>query len=146
MHYIQVDSADEGIDLKNLNAYRFVPIHSALLARGFLEYVATRKKGRKKLLFDCKPSFKYKDWSAALVNRFYRHLNHAGILGKSGPTIYSFRHTFIDELQQRDVPEHIVAEIVGHSITRITFGRYGKRVNLSLLKKIELIPADLVRI
>lgn len=55
------------------------------------------------------------------------------------------RHTFVDELQQADVSEHIVAELVGHSKKGITFGRYGKRVSVSLLKeKIESIPSDLV--
>ncbi|MDP7591793.1 MAG: site-specific integrase [Litorilituus sp.] len=145
--YIQVDSVDEETDLKNSNAYRDVPIHSALIKDGFLDYVAKRKLAKQRFLFDCRPSDKYSDWSAALINRFYWHLNLAGITGKGRPTIYSFRHTFIDELQQHDVPEHIVAEIVGHSKTGITFGRYGKRVNLSLLKeKIELISADLVNI
>ena len=57
------------------------------------------------------------------------------------------RHTFVDELQQADVAEHIVAELVGHSKEGLTFGRYGKRVSIALLKaKIELIPADLVTV
>ena len=61
--------------------------------------------------------------------------------------MYGLRHTFIDELQQADVAEHIVAELVGHSKQGITFGRYGKRVNLSLLReKIELFPADFVQL
>jgi len=55
------------------------------------------------------------------------------------------RHTFIDELQQADVAEHVVAELAGHSKNGLTFGRYGKRLGIALLReKIESIPSDLV--
>ncbi|MGE6101911.1 hypothetical protein ACLH0B_22150, partial [Aeromonas salmonicida] len=61
------------------------------------------------------------------------------------PTIYGMRHTFIDELQQADVAEHIVAELAGHSKNGLTFGRYGKRVNIRLLnEKIQSLPTDLI--
>ncbi|HEH9429036.1 TPA: hypothetical protein SIA32_004370, partial [Aeromonas sobria] len=84
------------------------------------------------------PSGQDADWSHNLVCRFQRHLTNAGIVGKGRPTIYGMRHTFVDELQQADVAEHIVAELVGHSKEGLTFGRYGKRVSIALLKaKIE---------
>ncbi|MFV7564232.1 hypothetical protein ACNPAA_21145, partial [Aeromonas sp. PS2Canimalfood6] len=96
-------------------------------------------------LFDDKPSGKDDDWAHNITCRFQRHLNDAGIVGQGRPTLYGLRHSYIDELQQADVAEHIVAELAGHSKTGITFGRYGKRVSVSLLKeKIELIPRDLV--
>ncbi|CAH8185674.1 hypothetical protein VAE142_380001 [Vibrio aestuarianus] len=42
----------------------------------------------------------------------------------------------------QDVPEHLVADIVGHSNPNMTFGRYGKKAQLSkmleTLKKLTL--------
>ncbi|MFC5707300.1 site-specific integrase [Aeromonas eucrenophila] len=142
---LEVEAGEADQQLKTDNAYRTVPLHSALTGHQFFDYVALRRQQGKKYLFDDKPSGKDNDWSHNLVCRFQRHLNEAGIIGKGRPTIYGMRHTFVDELQQADVSEHIVAELVGHSKKGITFGRYGKRVSVSLLKeKIESIPSDLV--
>ncbi|NOH31622.1 tyrosine-type recombinase/integrase, partial [Vibrio mediterranei] len=57
---------------------------------------------------------------------------------KSGqrPTAYGFRHTFIDELKQQGVPEHVTAQIVGHSNHSMTYGRYGKRLSLCKLANV----------
>ncbi|WP_260750355.1 site-specific integrase [Aeromonas dhakensis] len=140
-----VDAGEADQQLKTANAYRTVPLHSALIGHQFLDYVESRRGQGQVFLFDDKPSGKDDDWAHNITCRFQRHLNDAGIVGQGRPTIYGMRHSFIDELQQADVAEHIVAELAGHSKTGITFGRYGKRVSVSLLKeKIELIPSDLV--
>ena len=142
---LMVDAGEADQQLKTVNAYRTVPLHSALIGHQFLDYVESRRSQGKVFLFDDQPSGKDDDWAHNITCRFQRHLNDAGIVGQGRPTIYGMRHTFIDELQQADVAEHIVAELAGHSKTGITFGRYGKRVSVSLLKeKIELIPRDLV--
>ncbi|MFM5872124.1 tyrosine-type recombinase/integrase [Aeromonas veronii] len=142
---LMVDAGEVDQQLKSANAYRTVPLHSALIGYQFLDYVESRRGQGQVFLFDDKPSGKDDDWAHNITCRFQRHLNDAGIVGQGRPTLYGLRHSFIDELQQADVAEHIVAELAGHSKTGITFGRYGKRVSVSLLKeKIELIPRDLV--
>lgn len=142
---LMVDAGEVDQQLKSANAYRTVPLHSALIGHQFLDYVESRRGQGQVFLFDDKPSGKDDDWAHNITCRFQRHLNDAGIVGQGRPTIYGLRHTFIDELQQADVAEHIVAELAGHSKKGLTFGRYGKRVSVSLLKeKIELIPRDLV--
>ncbi|HHQ4695853.1 TPA: site-specific integrase [Aeromonas veronii] len=142
---LMVDAGEVDQQLKSANAYRTVPLHSALIGHQFLDYVESRRGQGQVFLFDDKPSGKDDDWAHNITCRFQRHLNDAGIVGQGRPTLYGLRHSFIDELQQADVAEHIVAELAGHSKTGITFGRYGKRVSVSLLKeKIELIPRDLV--
>ena len=142
---LMVDAGEVDQQLKSANAYRTVPLHSALIGYQFLDYVESRRGQGQVFLFDDKPSGKDDDWAHNITCRFQRHLNDAGIVGRGRPTLYGLRHSFIDELQQADVAEHIVAELAGHSKTGITFGRYGKRVSVSLLKeKIELIPRDLV--
>lgn len=102
---------------------RTVPLHSALIGHQFLDYVESRRSQGKGFLFDDQPSGKDADWAHNITCRFQRHLNDAGIVGRGRPTIYGMRHTFIDELQQADVAEHIVVELAGHSKNGLT----GKR-------------------
>jgi integrase len=146
-YIFDVDSADEKTQLKTLNAYRQIPIHSKLISLGFLDFVTRRNASEERLLFNEKPLGKYTDWSKRIGGRFVGVFNKMGLEANDRPTLYGLRHTFIDELQQQDVNENIVAELVGHSKSNITFGRYGKKVNIELLKeKIELIPSSLVNI
>ncbi|MFM1662677.1 site-specific integrase [Aeromonas salmonicida] len=141
-----VDAGEADQQLKTANAYRTVPLHSALIGHQFLDYVESRRSQGEVFLFDDQPSGK-DDWAHNITCRFQRHLNEAGIVGRGRPTIYGMRHTFIDELQQADVAEHVVAELAGHSKNSLTFGRYGKRLGIALLReKIELIPSDLVEL
>ncbi|MGO3727052.1 MULTISPECIES: site-specific integrase [Bacteria] len=142
-----IDSADEHSNLKTDNAYRQIPVHSLLLDLGFLNFIAKQKSRGKKLLFSEKPDDEYGDWSKKISARFLRILNNLGMKAGNRPTIYGLRHTFIDELQQLDVNENIVAELVGHSKANITFGRYGKKLNIKLLKeKVELLPKKLINL
>jgi len=142
--YFNVNSADDDGELKTANAYRKVPIHSKLLTNGLLGFIERQRKSGKALLFEDKTAGAYGEFGANVRTRFNRMLTKLGFEAGSRPTIYSLRHTFIDELQQLEVSENIVADLVGHSKKSITFGRYGKTVNLKLLKeKVELIPPDL---
>ncbi|WP_265434297.1 tyrosine-type recombinase/integrase [Aeromonas salmonicida] len=142
---LMVDAGEADQQLKTVNAYRTVPLHSALIGHQFLDYVESRRSQGKVFLFDDQPSGKDDDWAHNITCRFQRHLNEAGIVGQGRPTLYGLRHTFIDELQQADVAEHVVAELAGHSKNGLTFGRYGKRVNIRLLnEKIQSLPTDLI--
>lgn len=143
----EINNLDENTTLKTLNAYRSIPIHSNLIKLGLLEYINDRKNIGKSMLFDDLPTGDYNDWSKPIGSRFYRIFKKIIFKDNKKPTLYGLRHTFIDELQQQEVPEHIVAELSGHTKKGITFGRYGKRLNIELLKeKIELIPSDLIQI
>ena len=143
----EINNVDENTKLKTLNAYRSIPIHSNLINLGLLEYINVRKNIGKTMLFDDLPTGDYNDWSKPIGSRFYRIFKKIIFADNKKPTLYGLRHTFIDELQQQEVPEHIVAELSGHTKKGITFGRYGKRLNLKLLKeKVELIPSCFVPI
>ena len=41
-------------------------------------------------------------------------------------TFHSFRHTVVDNLMQKEIPERVVAMLFGHSIPGQTGGRYAK--------------------
>mgnify|MGYP003663853938 CR=1 FL=1 len=147
IYTFKINNVDENTKLKTINAYRTIPLHSHLIKLGLLKYIDERKNIGKTMLFDDLPSGDYNDWSKPVGSRFYRIFKKLTFTDNKKPTLYGLRHTFIDELQQQEVPEHIVAELSGHTKKGITFGRYGKRLNIKLLKeKIELIPSNLVQI
>ncbi len=130
-----IDFNDIGQDkrLKSASAKRLVPIHPELINRGFLHYAQTRYENKQKKLFSFRATGVNKDWSARFINRFGKVLDDLGFIASYRPTLHSLRHTFIDELQQSGVAENLVADLVGHTKTNLTFKRYGKRINLTSL-------------
>lgn len=147
IYTFMINNVDENTKLKTLNAYRKIPLHSSLIKFGLIDYVNERQNIGASMLFDDLPTGDYKDWSKPIGSRFYRIFKKLTFIENKKPTLYGLRHTFIDELQQQEVAEHIVAELAGHTKKGITFGRYGKRLNINLLKeKVELIPSDLIQI
>ncbi|CAE6939380.1 Belongs to the 'phage' integrase family [Vibrio sp. B1FLJ16] len=122
--------------IKNKHALRSLPIHQTLIDMGFLDYVARRTVLNRGTLFDWKPVGKDLDWSKGYRVQFGRLQTTIGMPAKSRPTAYGFRHTFIDALKQRNVPEHEVAEVVGHVHPNMTYGRYGKRLSQQRLNEV----------
>jgi kynurenine formamidase len=58
---ISVDDSSAEQRIKNINAKRYVPIHSALLEQGFMAFV-TQRKTTYTQLFDYKPVGIIEDW------------------------------------------------------------------------------------
>jgi integrase len=140
---ISVDDSGAGQRIKNINAKRYVPIHSALLEQGFMAFV-TQRKTQQIQLFDYKPVGINEDWSKNYCKQLAKLQNEIGMQANKRPTAYGLRHTFIDEMKQLDISEHIVAQIVGHANPNITFSRYGKDINVAaLLKDIDRIEYDI---
>jgi integrase len=139
VHCISIDDSGSAQRLKNLNAKRYVPIHKYLLEQGFIAFVEQRKSTHTQL-FDYKPVGINEDWSKTYCKQLAKLQTEIGMQANLRPTSYGFRHTFIDEMKQLDISEHIVAQIVGHANPNITFSRYGKDINVAaLLKDIERI-------
>ncbi|MCX4128145.1 tyrosine-type recombinase/integrase [Vibrio parahaemolyticus] len=130
-----IDINDIGQDkrLKSASAKRLVPLHPELINRGFLHYAQTRYENKQKKLFSFRATGVNKDWSARFINRFGKVLDDLGFMPSQRPTLHSLRHTFIDELQQSGIAENLVADLVGHTKSNLTFDRYGKRINLTSL-------------
>ncbi|WP_282110482.1 tyrosine-type recombinase/integrase [Shewanella algicola] len=143
IHCISVDDSGAVQRLKNLNAKRYVPIHKYLLELGFIAFVEQRKSTHTQL-FDYKPVGIIEDWSKTYCKQLAKLQTEIGMQANKRPTAYGLRHTFIDEMKQLDISEHIVAQIVGHANPNITFSRYGKDINVAaLLKDIERIEYDI---
>ncbi len=131
---IDVNSS-EGNQLKNQNSQRLIPIHSELLAIGLVDHgEKTNASGHERLW----PEFrrcKHGSYSASYSKWFGQYKNLIG-LTDSKKTFHSFRHTFIDQLKQIDVPDGKIQELVGHANHSITTGRYGKPYRPTTLKEI----------
>ena len=130
--------SEDGYDqrVKTTSSIRYVPIHSALINQGFLDYIAKRKSARCIQLFSYKPDGKWEDWSKRYCQQFGRLQTAIGMPAKARPTAYGFRHTFIDELKQKGIEESLVAQIVGHTHQSMTFGRYGKKYPIQTLASV----------
>ncbi|MEH0716204.1 tyrosine-type recombinase/integrase [Vibrio alginolyticus] len=125
---ISFTDSGEQQHLKNASSKRQVPIHQRLLESSFLDYVKERKQHKKIQLFDFIPRGKDTDWSKDFRDSMGDVLTACGFKAGNRPTAYSFRHTFVDELKQANVEEHVVAQIVGHKNTSMTYGHYGKQL------------------
>lgn len=119
--------------LKNASSKRQVPIHKELVKMGFLEYVKSRQDQKQMQLFDFTPRGKDSDWSKDFRDSMGDVLTACGFKAGNRPTAYSFRHTFVDELKQSNIDEHVVAQIVGHTNTSMTYGHYGKQLPVEKL-------------
>lgn len=131
---ISEDSDEQSI--KTVNARRLVPVHSKLLELGFHQFLNQRRKQGSNQLFTCTATGGYNEWAKNFERRFDRYLKKLGFIAGKRPTAYSFRHTMIDELQELEIPEHVVADLVGHSKKGFTFRHYGKKTSLKRLKEV----------
>jgi integrase len=128
-------NADEGKKLKTAHSRRLVPVHSALIRLGLLDYAAgLRAKGETRLWPDLRrgnDGF----YSSPFSKWFGRYKRKIGIANRK-VTFHSLRHTVIDYLKQQDVADVAIKELVGHAVRDITTGRYGKRLALDKLQAV----------
>ncbi|EID4380369.1 site-specific integrase [Vibrio parahaemolyticus] len=120
--------------LKNPASKRQIPLHQALLQKEFISYISKRREQGHQMLFDYTPLGDSLNWSKQFTTQLGRLLSQIGFTAGRRPTAYSFRHTFIDEMKQKNISEFITAQIVGHSYDKITYGRYGKTMDLATLR------------
>jgi len=119
--------------LKTINAERVVPIHSELIRLGLINYRNTigNSEETKRLWQNLIPN-KYGKFSSAYTKRFGRFKRKSGIID-SQLTFHSLRHTFVNELKQKGGSEFVIAQLIGHSNSSITMGRYGKDYDVEVL-------------
>ncbi len=131
--------------LKTESSRREVPIHSAILKAGFLEFVALRKQEEKGNL--TKPLFlspdKSKDVNATrAVGRWFNgetgfkgYLDNFSIKNRDRKCFHSFRHTCVKALRSQHFDNEAIAATVGHEPNSMT-GKYGDGFELETLKEI----------
>jgi len=110
---------------KSSAAIRDIPIHAALrpvLAR----LMGDRREG---YILTGLAATKHGGRSNALGKRFSKLKASMGL--GAGLTFHSLRHTVATLLKDASVPEATAADILGHTIPRLTFGTYGHSVSLA---------------
>lgn len=113
---------------------RRLPIHQNLIDIGFLDYVALRKKKKKKMLFDLRVA--NENGIGASSSKFFTSLmKKIGLFGGM-KKFHSFRHTVVDLLNQAGCTDRAGAEYTGHStggdIRATVYGR--KKLSMANLK------------
>ncbi len=107
--------------LKNRASNRLVPIHSKLVELGLLKYKQKLStKGEQRLFPELT---RQRDGYSQTASKWFGRLRKR--LGFK-PVFHSFRHTVATTLKHKDYSEVLVAELLGHTVSSMTYGRYGK--------------------
>ncbi|NOR31734.1 MAG: tyrosine-type recombinase/integrase [Sulfitobacter sp.] len=127
---LEDDLEEEIKHLKTGSSYRKVPIHSAILALGFLDYVATRKTGRLFAELKVGSDGTYSQpWS-----KFWYNLGNKWKFRTKLHVFHSFRHNFVDALHEANVTDAIAMQLCGHTNDDAHWG-YGKGASIARLKE-----------
>lgn len=112
-HYINISDDAKHAHLKNASSRRRVPIHEALIACGFLDYVARQKK-TEMLFGDLKPNHrgKFAGYFSYFFSNYLRH--KIGIVDER-KVFHSFRHTFKEICRKVGIEEAVHDALTGHS-------------------------------
>lgn len=118
---------------KNPNSNRFVPLHSAVIDGGFLDYVADVKAAQHERLFPLLPWSKKAGYGDALGDQFSAYMDRVGITEKC-VAFHAFRHTLSNTLVGKGVDPRVVATITGH-LAKLpgALGTYVKPAELAAL-------------
>lgn len=114
---IRISDEGENQKVKTEVSLRTVPLHPDLLALGFMDWVATRKRAGHQRLFPQAKGDALNGQGNWITKAFSRHL---ATIGKDWPKakrgFHSLRKTFIQELQTLGVASELRAQIVGHEL------------------------------
>jgi len=122
-------SGDDDKRIKSESSRRTIPLHRDLLTLGFLVYVKNiRQQGHTRLFPTLKPG----------PNGYQHYFNSHHFSGSDGwlrkqlPSLerggsfHLFRHAFATKLKDAEVEERLIEELMGHRLTSLSMGRYGK--------------------
>jgi integrase len=122
-------SGGEGKRIKTETSRRTIPLHQDLLTLGFLVYVQNiRQQGHSSLF----PALKLgpNGYSHYFVSQHFSGKNGwlRTILPdlEAGMSFHCLRHSFAEKLKDAEIEERLIEEIMGHRLTSLSLGRYGK--------------------
>jgi integrase len=109
--HIHADGKDR--TLKTPHSERMVPLHPALIAEGFLDYVASLPVGSP-LFPDVRPD-KFGSRGGTLTKTHgYWVRRKVGITDKSKDPAHAWRHRFEDQARRAGVPQNVTDALLGH--------------------------------
>ena len=143
---LDINEKSQDKKLKSNNHSRIVPIHPLLIKLGFIKFVESVKTER--LFNELKMKRGgYHDALSKWFNRTYRSRKHCNVGNEPGEkkNFHSFRHTFINHLEKKQVPQPQIARLVGQAPSdgSVTTLRYGKKNdikdNYKIIRKVEFL-------
>jgi integrase len=111
--------------LKNETAARLIPVHSALVHAGLLDYVAALPKAGPLFPGLTRRASKGGKIGARLGEIFRKQLMALG-LKRDGLCFHSFRHTVAGRLDASGVPQSDAARVLGHAVAGMSYGTYSQ--------------------
>lgn len=122
--------------LKNLNSKRLIPVHQDLITLGFDRLLKRRTKQKQKHLFpELHIHASGREGQSQPASKWFgRYKAKHGFALDGIKAFHSFRHTFVEELKNKNTPEHITAALAGHNHENITYGTYGGKTLVEVLK------------
>jgi integrase len=135
--FFDINDEDEKKRLKTHAATRHVPVHSALLKRGFLEYVerVSKMDGEDtRLLYALTYSAK-EGWGRKLTRWFSNTFLPRLGLKKADTSFHSLRHSTITVMRRGGVDNPTVRALVGHEPDGVTEEVYTHGYELGQLKE-----------
>jgi integrase len=112
--------------LKSSNSRRLLPVNQKLIDLGLMDYVSNGSDERlfSELTYSSAGNYSkhFGKWFSSWRKRY------------SLPEYHSLRHSVATKLKDEGVPEQYAAAILGHGSGGVTYGRYGKSVNVEKLK------------
>jgi len=129
---IRVSDEGEGQELKTASSRRRIPIHSDLIALGFIKYAASMQGAR--LFPDLTPDVTGTE-SGNWVKWFSKHKRALGITD-GRMVFHSFRHLFKHTLRELHVTEEVNDALTGHSSASV-----GRRYGATLYPLAPLVDA-----
>lgn len=143
---IKIAPAEDGGSLKNEGSERDVPIHPALIKRGFIEFV--REQGDGPLFYRSREKRKAttkadqdarRHASKVVANHLAAWISNQGFKDKRKARTHAFRHWFKTTARNRGIDKAIVDAIQGHAPQDVA-DRY-RHVDLAtMVKAIKRIP------
>lgn len=125
---LRIHDEGAGRSVKNTDSRRTMPLHPALIAEGFMVYVASLPAGSP-LFPDVKPDAVFGLRSTQAGRKVGRWLRNT--LGVADPRIspsHSWRHWFIDACRKVSMPLEVRSALTGHSAKMDESAGYGSGV------------------
>ena len=120
-YVMQIAPAEDGGSLKNEGSERTVPIHPAILERGFLDFVLSKGEGPlfyggRKTSMAAAPGKRHA--SKGPTNRLAAWVREQGFSDERKSPTHAFRHWFKTACQKAGIQDSIADAIQGHSGNR----------------------------
>jgi integrase len=111
--FVHIHNEGEGRTLKTVHSERMVPLHTALIAEGFLRYVEALPVGAS-MFGDLRPDTfgTLKGTATKKHGRWVRRT--VGIVDKTKDPAHAWRHRFEDQARRAGVPQNVTDALLGH--------------------------------